>query len=415
MRATKQNKLTDRAVKNAAPKAILSDGGGLYVRSRVFVFRYTSPVTGKERDFSLGSTVNVGLKTARERAAQYRKLITQRIDPHDHEDDLREAAKAKAAANITFGEVAAQWVEAKLPARKSLKNQRAVRAIIARDLKAISAEPMVSVNTARILTCVKPLANRPAQLTNVLSTVHSIFDWAMDVDLIPDGVNPAQRKRLANRDAKLFAKREVKHNRFVTLDQLPAFMARLSQTPGNLARCLEFIIHTALRQNEAVNLRWDWIDLKDRSIAIPAASMKAGKSHVVYLSNRAHEIILGMIGQRRDGGLVFPGGSETGGVGLRSLRTFIMDRFPDIGATQIHGARASFKGFCTNANMNRMAVETSLAHSVGNATESAYLNPSDIRAARQTVMDAWSEFLSSAIPPLGGIEEDTNVVSLHAS
>ena len=42
--------------------------------------------------------------------------------------------------------------------------------------------------------------------------------------------------------------------------------------------------------------------------------------------------------------------------------------------------------------MNRMAVETSLAHSVGNATESSYLELSDIRAARQTVMDKWSEF-----------------------
>ena len=122
-------------------------------------------------------------------------------------------------------------------------------------------------------------------------------------------------------------------------------MARLAMTPGNLARCLEFIIHTALRQNEAVNLRWDWVDLSDRSLTIPGASMKAGKPHTVYLSNRAHEIILSMIGQRRDGGLVFPGGSETGGVGLRSLRTFIVDRFPDIGQRRFTGRGRASKAF----------------------------------------------------------------------
>jgi hypothetical protein len=113
--------------------------------------------------------------------------------------------------------------------------------------------------------------------------------------------------------------------------------------------------------------------------------------------------------------LVFPGGSELGGIGLRSLRTFVVDRFPNVGTTQVHGARASFKSWATSANLNRVAVEVSLAHSVGGAVESAYLNPHDIRSARVAVMDAWSEFLSSSTPPLGGVEGNTNIVPIRAS
>ncbi len=405
-----QHKLTEKEVKNAGPKAILSDGDRLYVRARTFVFRYVSPATGRERDISLGSVDSVRLQTARKQASTYRELIdSQHIDPHDHEAQQREKDKAEAAANITFGEVAAQWMEERLPDRKSIRNQKAVRSIIETHLKPLANIPIASVNSAAIAAAVKPLEDRLAQRDNTISLVHSIFDWAMAADIIPETLNPARRKKLD----KLLPKskpREVKHNRFVALAELPGFMARLAMTPGNLARCLEFVIHTALRQNEAVNLRWSWVDLSDRSLTIPASSMKAAKPHVVYLSNRAHEIILSMIGQRRAGGLVFPGGSEIGGIGLRSLRTFIVDRFPDIGSTQVHGARASFKGFCTNANLNRVAVEASLAHSVGGAVETAYLNPSDIRAARQTVMDAWSEFLAPTRR-----EDDTNVVSLHAS
>jgi hypothetical protein len=72
MRATRLNKLTPVAVKNAPAKGVLSDGGGLYIRNRLFVFRYTSPVTGRERDLSLGPITAQTLKQAREQAIEFR-------------------------------------------------------------------------------------------------------------------------------------------------------------------------------------------------------------------------------------------------------------------------------------------------------------------------------------------------------
>jgi integrase len=171
-------------------------------------------------------------------------------------------------------------MEERLPDRKSIRNQKAVRSIIETHLKPLANIPIASVNSAAIAAAVKPLEDRLAQRDNTISLVHSIFDWAMAADIIPETLNPARRKKLD----KLLPKskpREVKHNRFVALAELPGFMARLSKTSGNLARCLEFVIHTALRQNEAVNLRWSWVDLSDRSLTIPASSMKAAKPHVV--------------------------------------------------------------------------------------------------------------------------------------
>jgi hypothetical protein len=61
MRATKLNKLTAIQLNNAKPNGVLSDGGRLYWRSGVWVFRYTSPLTGKETDLSLGSAASVAL------------------------------------------------------------------------------------------------------------------------------------------------------------------------------------------------------------------------------------------------------------------------------------------------------------------------------------------------------------------
>jgi hypothetical protein len=240
MRTTKHNKLTELSIKKAAPKAILSDGGGLYVRSRTYVFRYTSPVTARERDLSLGSISSVRLQTARKRAAEYRELIALGTDPHDHEDQAREAAKAKEAANITFGKVAERWMEERLPDRKSPKNQRAIRSIETH-MKPLANAPIAAVNSAAIAAVVKPLENRLAQRDNTISLIHSIFDWAMAADIIPENLNPARRTKLNKLLPKSKSKdREVKHNRFVPLAELPGFMARLANTRQS---CSLFRVH----------------------------------------------------------------------------------------------------------------------------------------------------------------------------
>jgi hypothetical protein len=233
MRSTLLHKLTDKEAKNAGPKAILSDGGGLYLRQRLWVFRYTSPLTDKERDLSLGPVSGLTLAQVREKAARYRNLIARKIDPHVHEAEEAAAKKAKAAQNITFGEVAAKWADAKLGDHKSVKNQRAIRSIIKNHMVPLASVPIASITSAMIAESAKALKDRPAQRANVVTIIHAIFDWAMASDFIPETLNPARLKKLG----KLMPKRQtpVKHNRFVESDQLPEFMAKLSTISGNIA------------------------------------------------------------------------------------------------------------------------------------------------------------------------------------
>jgi hypothetical protein len=238
MRTTKHNKLTDKQVKNAPAKGKpLSDGGGLYLRDGRWVFRYTSPITGKERDLSIGPAHTVTLKAAREKATGYRALVTENIDPHHHVAEQLEKAKAEAAANVTFGEVSQKWLESKLSDRKSAKNQRAIKSVIETHTKALANVPIASINSAMIADAVKPLKDRPAQQTNVVSLIHSIFDWAMAADIIPESLNPARRKKLGKLLPKRdMAARPIRHNRFGEVKDLPGFMTRLAAIPGNLAR-----------------------------------------------------------------------------------------------------------------------------------------------------------------------------------
>jgi integrase len=400
MRTTKLNKLTANEVKNAGPKAILSDGGGLYLRQRLWVFRYTSPLTGKERDLSLGPVSGLTLAQVREKAARYRNLIARKIDPHVHEAEEAAAKKAKDAKNITFGEVAAKWADAKLSDRKSEKNRQAIRSIIDRHMAPLASVPIANITSAMIAEAVAPLKDRPAQRNNVVSIIHAIFDWSMASDLIAEGLNPARLKKLG----KLMPKRTrpVKHNRFVELDQLPEFMAKLSTIGGNIARALEFTIHTGSRQAETKALTWNMVDLPGRSITIPGSNMKSGKAHRVFLSDQAYGIIMSMIPQRRgDEGRVFPGGADDGGVGFRSLRWFLAKHFPEVGRVQVHGARSSFKTWATTRTLHRRElVELCLAHAVGGSVEMAYFDGDApaVREAREAIYRDWSAFLTGAAP-----------------
>lgn len=66
---------------------------------------------------------------------------------------------------------------------------------------------------------------------------------------------------------------------------LPEFMARFSETPGVAAKALAFVVLTAARSGEALRMTWSEIDLDAAVWTIPASRMKAGKAHVVPLSD----------------------------------------------------------------------------------------------------------------------------------
>lgn len=71
----------------------LCDGGGLWLvaqgGSRLWEMRFTSPVTAKRRQMSLGSANDISLAEARKRAHECRLTLERGLDP------LEERAKEK--------------------------------------------------------------------------------------------------------------------------------------------------------------------------------------------------------------------------------------------------------------------------------------------------------------------------------
>lgn len=120
---TWHHRLTVLAVTRAKP-GMHSDGGGLWLRVqptvRAWLFRYTSPTTGRERRMGLGSSPDVTLADARSSASDARKQLVADTDPLDQ----RAAVAADLARElITFQKVAEACMEAKRAGWRNEKNE----------------------------------------------------------------------------------------------------------------------------------------------------------------------------------------------------------------------------------------------------------------------------------------------------
>ena len=101
------------------------DGGGLYLQvtgagAKSWIYRYT--LAGRTREMGLGPFHTFDLKTARERAAECRRLRHDGIDPIDGRREQRQADALEAARRVTFKDAAETYIESRSSGWKNAKH-----------------------------------------------------------------------------------------------------------------------------------------------------------------------------------------------------------------------------------------------------------------------------------------------------
>lgn len=74
--------------------------------------------------------------------------------------------------------------------------------------------------------------------------------------------------------------RYIPRNRLLTDDEIKRIWEAAEQMAG-YGRSVQLLITTGQRVNQIINLRWEWIDEKTRSIAFPPTVMKSNRRHVI--------------------------------------------------------------------------------------------------------------------------------------
>ena len=381
--------------------------------TKSWLFRFMK--NGKDRKMGLGPFETTSLAKARELAQKKRDLLRQGIDPIAQAQSEVAANKVEAARALTFKQCADAYIKAHESGWKNAKHAAQWHATFEETRRGsrvypaatalLNDLPVAAIDTALVVRSLEKIwYTTPESASRIRGRIENVLAWA-SVRGLRSGDNPARwdghlKTLLPAKGA--IAKTE--HHQAIPYRELPEFMSELRTKPGASARALEFCLLTATRTGEVIGAKWSEIDLGTKVWTVPAERMKAGREHLVPLSERALTILSE---QPRSGEFVFEGRKAAAPLSNMAMLELMRD-MRGKGAT-VHGLRSSFRDWSGNeTHYPRELCEHALAHVVGDASENAYRRDSAVER-RRALMEDWANHCAK--PPS---KSRDNVVSIGA-
>jgi integrase len=389
-------KLTALAVSKVQAKGKYGDGGGLWLQvsatgAKSWIYRFT--MNGRAREMGLGPLHTVSLATARTRAAEWRLVRLDRVDPIEARKAQWEKAQLDAAKAMTFSACTTAYITAHRPAWRNTKHASQWENTLKTYADPVfGAMPVQVIDTSLVMKVLDPLwLTKPETASRLRGRIEAVLDWATARGY-RTGDNPARWRGHVDKLLPARTKvRQVKHHAALPYTEVPAFIASLTSQDGTGARALAFLILTAARTNEVIGARWNEFDLKGKVWVVPASRMKGGRDHRVPLSDPAVHIVERMKTERKDGHeFLFPGGKADSG--LTNMALLALLKRMNRGDLTAHGFRSTFRDWAAErTNFPREVAEMALAHAVSDKVEAAYRR-GDLFEKRHKLMDAWGKF-----------------------
>jgi integrase len=408
-------RLTERGVQTAKPGRH-SDGEGLHLvvsetGRKKWVLRYQ--VAGIRKDKGLGACPAIGLKDARERVTEARKLIARGVDPIEAERAARKAAKPIP----TFREIAKLVIE---DAQSKSVNAK-VRYQWERHLGPAYSGPLLDrpvheITALDVAAVLRPVWRpKPEVARKLYPAIRRVFDRARVILRDEHGIgmleNPARWDDLKAMGFETPKELTKGNHPSLPHGQMPEFIAALRSREAMAAAALELLIITNVRTNAVLQAKWPEFDLDKALWNVPLANLKdrehRNEAFEVPLSPRAVEIVKKME-KARVSVYVFPGQRKglplSNIVMLTLLKRMNAAPKPDPGAKPrwhdpasgraitAHGFRATFKTWAEEvATFPHAAIEHAMGHKVGGKVERAYTRTT-LLDMRRKLMSAWATY-----------------------
>lgn len=389
--------LTDtaiRAIKPTTKTAKLFDGGGLYLEvapSGGKWWRLKYRFQGKEKRISLGTYPTVGLKEARERREQAKKLLEQSVDPSDQ----RKEAKAAVAAieqeqTTTFEAVARDWFSKKKAAWTPGHQKKILSRLENQLFPILGSRPFSSLEPADFLSAIQKAeargaietAHRLAQLCGQVSRYarivgHTRYDVAAG---LTEALTPVQ----TNHYATITNPAEVGH----LLRAIDAYTGEPS-----ICFALKILPFVFVRSIELRGAKWDEFDFDAATWIIPAERMKMKRTHTVPL---ARQVVAQLHNLRTLTGsehFLFPSlYSHSRPISDMGLLNALRRMGYAKGVMTIHGFRSMASTLLNEQGYRADVIEAQLAHGEKNAIRAAY-NHAEYLPERHRMMQEWADYL----------------------
>ncbi|WP_233139481.1 tyrosine-type recombinase/integrase [Aggregatibacter actinomycetemcomitans] len=387
--------LTDSKIKSLKPKDKLykvADRDGLYVSvtpAGTITFRYDYRINGRRETLTIGKygADGINLAEAREKLMIARKQVSEGISPagekRNQKDLIRNADRFSAFAEKYLEEV------------QLAESTKALRvATYERDIKGTFGNRlMTEITTDEIRRHCNKIKDHGAPSTAIFvrDLIANIYRYAIQRGhKLP---NPADE--IANSSIATFKKRE----RVLTPREIKLFFSTLENTQSDFAlkKAVKFILLTLVRKGELINATWDEVDFKNKVWTIPAERMKAKRTHNVYLSEQALDLIVAFQIYSEGSPYLLPGRINRGQpIANSSLNRVITNCINAINKNEkliddftVHDLRRTGSTLLHEMGFNSDWIEKSLAHEQQGVR--AVYNKAEYAEQRKEMMQRWAD------------------------
>ncbi len=396
--------LTDTTIRNTKPgeKPVkLFDGGGLYLLvqpngARWWRFDYRHD--GKRRTLSMGIYPEAGLKQARARRDEARKLLAAGIDP----SAARKAQKIAEADS--FEAVAREWHAKRAPGWAPGHAGKIIGRLEKDVFPWLGARPVGDITARELLDVLRRIEARGA-----IEAAHRAHQNCGKVFRYAIATGRAERDPAADLRGALPPVKEKHHAAITEPKAVGELLRAIDGYRGSfVTQCaLRLAPLLFVRPGELRKAEWAEIALMSAEWRIPAERMKMKTPHIVPLSRQALAVLHELRPLTGNGRYVFPGlrtptrpmSENTVNAALRRLG-YAKDEMTG------HGFRSMASTLLNEQGWHRDAIERQLAHGERDAVRAAY-NYAEHLPERRRMMQAWADYLD-------GLKNGAEVVPLHA-
>jgi integrase len=385
--------LTDPAIRNAKPAdkpRKLADERGLFLLitpSGGKWWRLKYRIDGKEKLLSLGVYPDVGLKDARERRDEARKLLAEGVDPSENRKAVK-SAKVERSAN-SFEVVAREWFAKYSTTWNASHGDRIIRRLERDIFPWIGGRPIAEVTAPELLATVQRIEKRGA-----LETAHRAMQNCGQVFRYAIATSRAERDPSQDLRGAL---PPVKGTHFAAVTE-PKQVAEVLRTidgyQGTLtvACALKLAPLVFVRPGELRKAEWADMDLDAAEWRYHVT--KTNSEHIVPLSTQAVAILRELHALTGSGKYVFPGARSNGrpmsdNAILAAMRRMSIPKDEMSG----HGWRAVARTILDEVlGFRPDLIEHQLAHAVKDPNGRAYNRTAHL-PERRKMMQAWADYL----------------------
>lgn len=341
---------------------------------KFFYLRYT--INKRKRGIKVGEYGPMSLVEARNQCNELKALINKGIDPQEEKYQLQQIP--------TFGEFVSKYY---LP--HAYANKRSVRndesKLRVHLLPILQNRRLDQISTQELQRYHDQLKSKycAATANRHLSLLHRMFKLAINWGLMEKNPSTGIRKHQENNE----------RHRYLSDQEIFRFIEALRMEENPVAAAaFELLLYTGVRKQEALDAKWEHVDLQKRTWLIPRS--KSGKLRHVILNQMAVEL-LERQARLPDNPYIFPG-KITGNQINNPQKSFgrVLKK-AGISDFRIHDLRHTHASIAINNGASLYEVQHLLGHSQSKTTSRyAHLADETLRKVSDTISNRIANAMS---------------------